>query len=143
MRYAVLVTCSLAMLTPGVPSALAQQEGGGVGGSLVAPETSSRRVQPGPGSTAKPRKIDPQAPVGQSVGSAPAIYSYPINTQPDGWAALKAEPRGDAQRLTKVQDGTLFLVVGRVPGWKLVQLESGERGWIAERLVGCCLPPRR
>ena len=58
-----------------------------------------------------------------------AIYSFPVNTYPDGWAALKAEPWGDSRRMTKVYDGTLFLVVGAVPGW------------IAERLVGCCRPP--
>ena len=70
----------------------------------------------------------------------PAVYSFPINTYPDGWAALKAEPWGNSARMTKVYDGTLFLVVGAVPGWKLVQFKSGERGWIAERLVGCCRP---
>ena len=70
-----------------------------------------------------------------------AIYSFPVNTAPDGWAALKAEPWGGSQRLTKVYDGTLFLVIGQVPGWKLVRFKSGERGWIAERLVGCCRPP--
>lgn len=80
-----------------------------------------------------------------SLGSANAadrwaVYSFPVNTQPDGWAALKAEPWGSSTRLTKVYDGTLFLVVGAVPGWKLVQFKSGERGWIAERLVGCCRP---
>ncbi len=70
-----------------------------------------------------------------------AIYSFPINTYPDGWAALKAEPWIGSQRLTKVHDGTLFLVIGQVPGWKLVRFKSGEQGWIAERLVGCCRPP--
>ncbi len=74
------------------------------------------------------------------AAGGPAIYSFPINTYPDGWAALKAEPWSDSQRMTKVYDGTLFLVVGAVPGWKLVQFKSGERGWIAERLVGCCRP---
>lgn len=69
------------------------------------------------------------------------LYSFPINTYPDGWAALKAEPWGNSRRMTKVYDGTLFLVVGAVPSWKLVQFKSGERGWIAERLIGCCRPP--
>ena len=54
--------------------------------------------------------------------------------------ALKAEPWIGSQRLTKVYDGTLFLVIGAVPGWKLVRFKSGEQGWIAERLVGCCRP---
>ena len=68
------------------------------------------------------------------------IYSFPVNTDPDGWAALKAEPWIGSPRLTKVYDGTLFLVIGAVPGWKLVRFKSGEQGWIAERLVGCCRP---
>lgn len=71
------------------------------------------------------------------------IYSFPVNTSPDGWAALKAEPWTGSARMTKVYDGTLFLVIGAVPGWKLVRFKSGEQGWIAERLVGCCRPPSR
>ena len=74
------------------------------------------------------------------VSDGGAIYSFPVNTYPDGWAALKAEPWIGSQRLTKVYDGTLFLVIGEVPGWKLVRFKSGEQGWIAERLVGCCRP---
>ena len=86
------------------------------------------------------------APMGEpvarftTVSDGGATYSFPVNTYPDGWAALKAEPWGGSRRLTKVYEGTLFLVVGAVPGWKLVQFRSGERGWIAERLVGCCRP---
>ena len=76
-----------------------------------------------------------------NVNDRRAIYSFPMNTYPDGWAALKAEPWEGSRRMTKVYDGTLFLVVGAVPGWKLVSFKSGERGWIAERLVGCCRPP--
>lgn len=83
----------------------------------------------------------PTGPVYRAeVADRSAVYSFPVNTYPDGWAALKAEPWGSSARLTKVYDGTLFLVVGGVPGWKLVQFKSGERGWIAERLVGCCRP---
>ena len=83
----------------------------------------------------------PGEPYDANVDHQRAIYSFPVNTYPDGWAALKAEPWIGAQRLTKVYDGTLFLVIGAVPGWKLVRFASGERGWIAERLVGCCRPP--
>lgn len=67
-----------------------------------------------------------------------ALYSFAVNTYPDGWAALKAEPWIGSRRMTKVYEGTLFLVVGSIPGWKLVRFKSGERGWIAERLIGCC-----
>lgn len=86
------------------------------------------------------RSPSPGQPHLTEIADRPAIYSFPVNTSPDGWAALKAEPWGNSARLTKVYDGTLFLVVGGVPGWKLVQFKSGERGWIAERLVGCCRP---
>lgn len=144
MRYVVFAICFLAAFTgaaaSGAPFVLAQEEGGGIGGSLTGTETGPRRVSPGPSLTAKPRSAPSRAAPDVKSGSASAIYSYPVNTQPDGWAALKAEPWGNAQRLTKVFDGTLFLVVGQVPGWKLVQFKSGERGWIAERLVGCCRP---
>ena len=72
------------------------------------------------------------------VDAPAAPYSFAINTYPDGWAALKAEPWAGSRRMTKVYEGTLFLVLGSVPGWKLVRFKSGEQGWIAERLVGCC-----
>ena len=95
----------------------------------------------GPGNEDGFHAVHPGEMLSVSDGDRRPIYSFPINTFPDGWAALKAEPWGDSRRMTKVYDGTLFLVVGAVPGWKLVQFKSGERGWIAERLVGCCRPP--
>jgi hypothetical protein len=127
LALAALMVASPAMASA-APLVLAQEQGGGIGGSLEAPE-----AQPRP-SRAAPRAIT------RPEGTAEARYSFPINTAPDGWAALKAEPWGSLARLTKVYDGTLFLVVGAMPGLKLVQFKSGERGWIAERLVGCCRP---
>ena len=73
--------------------------------------------------------------------AAHMIYSYAVNTYPDGWAALKAGPYLDAPRLAQIPEGTLFREIGRVPGWVRVKFKSGESGWIAARLVGCCRAP--
>ena len=73
--------------------------------------------------------------------AAQAIFSYAVNTYPDGWAALKAGPYLDAPRLAQIPEGTLFREIGRVPGWVRVKFKSGETGWIAARLVGCCRAP--
>ena len=92
----------------------------------------------------RPPIARPDAPPVRADHATPyvksALYSYPINTAPDGWAALKVGPDVSSRRLDKVYDGTPFLVVGDVPGWKRVRLRSGEIGWIASRLIGCCRP---
>ena len=121
MRLALVLAAMLSASPAGaspVPLVIAQEDGGGIGGSLEMPEAQPRPSRKAPRVITKPE------------GASKTRYSFPINTAPDGWAALKAEPWGSSARLTKVYDGTLFLVVGAVPGWKLVQFKSGERGWM-------------
>ena len=102
-------------------------EGGSIGGTIEPPSAPAPKNMPTL-KTTPPVRDTPK----------PQRYSFPVDTSPDGWAALKAAPDLGAPRLLKVYDGTLFTVFGHAGPWAHVRLASGETGWILGRLVGCC-----
>lgn len=142
----VLATLS-AIAVPPARSAEQGSEGGSIGGSIDPPPPRAEppRAAPPPARprpVAEPRRDEPRRaePSRGAVTPAPGkAYSFPVNTQPDGWAALRSAPGGRGERLLKVYDGTLFAVIGSEGQWVHVRLPSGETGWIIGRLVGCCV----
>ena len=50
-------------------------------------------------------------------------------------ATLRMSPHGRAPALAPVEEGTAVRVVGRVPGWILVQAAGGREGWLPDAAV--------
>jgi hypothetical protein len=63
-----------------------------------------------------------------------AWYRRPLAIVIDA-ATLRLSPHGRAPALAPVEGGSAVRVIGRVPGWVLVQAAGGREGWVSDAAV--------
>lgn len=101
-------------------------------GFLASTPRAPAQCYPGLGDCSAPDSGG-QQPAGQRY-----YYVGPVHP-PDPWLALRSEPSSSSgYRIMKMQEGTLFRLLGTSGKWYKVQLRDGTSGWAHSDWIRCC-----